>query len=114
MLPTRRLRIVIVPSRNGTERGCEQLEQKHVQVQSSAGSKPPAIWSYGLAVLSVGAALIISRSPAIHLQNAPVSLFLSAVIFSAWCRWSRARTARNGPLHPLFRLLLRASTILCS
>jgi C4-dicarboxylate-specific signal transduction histidine kinase len=48
-------------------------------------SKPPVIWSYGLAVLSVGAALIISRSPALHLQNAPVSLFLSAVIFSAWC-----------------------------
>ena len=46
--------------------------------------KPPAIWSYGIAVLSVAAALIISRVPAVHLQDAPVSLFLCAVLLSAW------------------------------
>jgi C4-dicarboxylate-specific signal transduction histidine kinase len=46
--------------------------------------KPPAIWSYGIAVLSVSSALIISRLPAIHLQDAPVSLFLCAVLLSAW------------------------------
>jgi PAS domain S-box-containing protein len=46
--------------------------------------KPPAIWSYGISVLSVAAALIISRWPALHLQDAPVSLFLCAVILSAW------------------------------
>src|SRR6266478_313146 len=46
--------------------------------------KPPAIWSYGIAVLSVAAALIISRVPAVHLQDAPVSLFLCAVILTAW------------------------------
>jgi len=46
--------------------------------------KPPAIWSYGIAVFSVAAALIISRSPALHLEAAPVSLFLCAVILSAW------------------------------
>jgi len=46
--------------------------------------KPPAIWSYGIAVLSVAAALIISRWPALHLEAAPVSLFLCAVMFSAW------------------------------
>jgi C4-dicarboxylate-specific signal transduction histidine kinase len=46
--------------------------------------KPPAIWSYGIAVLSVSAALIISRLPAVHLQDAPVSLFLCAVLLSAW------------------------------
>src|SRR3989440_4041842 len=46
--------------------------------------KPPAIWSYWIAVLSVGAALIISRWPPLHLQDAPVSLFLCAVILSAW------------------------------
>jgi C4-dicarboxylate-specific signal transduction histidine kinase len=45
--------------------------------------KPPAIWSYGIAVLSVAVALIISRWPALHLQDAPVSLFLCAVILSA-------------------------------
>ncbi len=46
--------------------------------------KPPAIWSYGIAVLSVAAALLISRLPAVHLQDAPVSLFLCGVILSAW------------------------------
>jgi len=46
--------------------------------------KPPAIWSYWLAVLSVGTVLLISRLPALHLQEAPVSLFLCAVILSAW------------------------------
>jgi C4-dicarboxylate-specific signal transduction histidine kinase len=46
--------------------------------------KPPAIWSYGIAVLSVGAALIISQWPAFHLEAAPVSLFLCAVMLSAW------------------------------
>jgi PAS domain S-box-containing protein len=46
--------------------------------------KPPAIWSYGIVVLSVAAALIISRWPVLHLQEAPVSLFLCAVILSAW------------------------------
>jgi PAS domain S-box-containing protein len=46
--------------------------------------KPPAIWSYGIAVLSVVAALIFSRWPALHLRDAPVSLFLCAVILSAW------------------------------
>ena len=46
--------------------------------------KPPAIWSYGIAVLSVGGALIVSQWPPFHLQTAPVSLFLCAIIFSAW------------------------------
>jgi C4-dicarboxylate-specific signal transduction histidine kinase len=46
--------------------------------------KPPAILSYSIAVLSVAAALIISRLPAVHLQDAPVSLFLCAVLLSAW------------------------------
>ncbi len=46
--------------------------------------KPPAIWSYGIVVLSVATALIISRWPLLHLQEAPVSLFLCAVILSAW------------------------------
>jgi C4-dicarboxylate-specific signal transduction histidine kinase len=47
-------------------------------------SKPPGIWSHGIAVLSVAAALVISRLPAVHLQDAPVSLLLCAVILSAW------------------------------
>ncbi len=46
--------------------------------------RPPVIWRCGIAVLSVTAALTISRWPALHLQEAPVSLFLCAVILSAW------------------------------
>lgn len=46
--------------------------------------KPPGIWSYAAAVLSVAAALIVSRWPPLHLQEAPVSLFLCAVILTAW------------------------------
>ncbi len=46
--------------------------------------RPPAILGYGIAVLSVTAALVISRWPALHLQDALVSLFLCAVILSAW------------------------------
>ena len=46
--------------------------------------KPPAIWGYGIAVLSVASALLISRLPAVHLQDAPVSLFLCGVILTAW------------------------------
>src|SRR5258708_5786718 len=46
--------------------------------------KPPRIWGYGIAVLSVAAALSVSRLPAAHLQDAPVSLFLCAVVSSAW------------------------------
>ncbi len=46
--------------------------------------KPPVILRYGVAVLSVTAALIIARFLAIQLVTAPVSLFLCAVIFSAW------------------------------
>jgi PAS domain-containing protein len=46
--------------------------------------KPPVIWSYGIAILSVTAALILTQWPALRLQAAPVSLFLLAVMFSAW------------------------------
>src|SRR5271165_1436787 len=46
--------------------------------------KPPVIWSYGVAGFSVVTALIISKWPPLHLEAAPVSLFLCAVIFSAW------------------------------
>jgi C4-dicarboxylate-specific signal transduction histidine kinase len=46
--------------------------------------KPPLIWGYGIAALSVTGALIISRSQALHLESAPVSLFLCAVMLSSW------------------------------
>jgi C4-dicarboxylate-specific signal transduction histidine kinase len=46
--------------------------------------KPPGMWSYGIAVLSVAVALIVSRWPPLHLREAPVSLCLCAVILSAW------------------------------
>ncbi|HWY08462.1 MAG TPA: ATP-binding protein [Candidatus Acidoferrales bacterium] len=46
--------------------------------------KPPVIWGYGIAILSVSFALIISRWPPLHLDAAPVSLFLCAVMIAAW------------------------------
>ena len=46
--------------------------------------KAHMIWGYGIAVLSVTAALIIARVPAFHLEAAPVSLFLCAIMFTAW------------------------------
>ena len=46
--------------------------------------KPSAIWAYGVAILLVTAAVIISRWPALHLETAPASLFLCVVMISAW------------------------------
>ena len=46
--------------------------------------KPPGIMSYGVAVLSVTTALIIARWLDVYLVAAPVSLFLCAIMFSAW------------------------------
>jgi len=46
--------------------------------------KPRLVWGYGIAVLSVSGALVISRAPGLHLESAPVSLFLCAVMLSAW------------------------------
>jgi formate hydrogenlyase transcriptional activator len=43
-----------------------------------------AIRGYMIAVLFVGAALLISHWPPFHLESAPVSLLLCAVIVSAW------------------------------
>src|SRR5882672_4508853 len=47
-------------------------------------SKPPVIWSYAIAVLSVIAVAIMSLWPSFHLQTAPASLFLCAILFGAW------------------------------
>ena len=77
-------RIVTVCSVNCSERHPAPQEQKYVLAQSSSVPKPPVIWSYGIAVLSITSALIISRWPALHLEAAPVSLFLCAVMLSAW------------------------------
>src|ERR1700758_1549307 len=46
--------------------------------------RPGWIWKYGAAVLSVAAAMFVSHWPLLHLEAAPVSLFLCAVMFSAW------------------------------
>jgi PAS domain S-box-containing protein len=42
------------------------------------------ISSYGVAVLSVGATLIVAGGLDLYLHDAPVSLFICAVMFSAW------------------------------
>ncbi|HXO98172.1 MAG TPA: DUF4118 domain-containing protein, partial [Chthoniobacterales bacterium] len=46
--------------------------------------QPPTIARYGVALVSVTAALVCSRGLEIYLVGAPVSLFLCAVMFSAW------------------------------
>jgi PAS domain S-box-containing protein len=46
--------------------------------------KPAAIRSYGIAVLSVAAATIFLQWPPVHLQQAPASLFLCAILLSSW------------------------------
>jgi len=48
------------------------------------GPKPSVIRRYGAAVASVALALTLAQLPALHLQSAPASLFLLAVMFSAW------------------------------
>jgi transcriptional regulator with PAS, ATPase and Fis domain len=44
----------------------------------------PTIRGYVIAVFSVSAALLLSRWPMLHLEAAPVSLLLCAVMLSAW------------------------------
>src|SRR5258708_954227 len=46
--------------------------------------KVRVIWGYGIALLSVYTALLISRWPPVRLETAPVSLFLGAFMLSAW------------------------------
>jgi K+-sensing histidine kinase KdpD len=46
-------------------------------------SKPSRIWSYGVALLSNGAAFIIARM-AVHLGTPPGVVFLFAVMLSGW------------------------------
>jgi C4-dicarboxylate-specific signal transduction histidine kinase len=46
--------------------------------------KARLVWGYGIALLAVFSALIISRWPPLHLETAPVSLFLCAVMITAW------------------------------
>ncbi len=46
--------------------------------------KQRVIWIYGIAVVSVVVALLLSQWPALHLEAAPVSLFFCAVMLSAW------------------------------
>jgi K+-sensing histidine kinase KdpD len=46
--------------------------------------KPTGSWSYGIAVLSVAAAMVVLRWPPLHLQQAPASVFLCAILLSAW------------------------------
>ena len=47
-------------------------------------SDPPAVLSYAVALLSVLVALIIARLLDTYLISAPASLFLCAIMFSAW------------------------------
>jgi C4-dicarboxylate-specific signal transduction histidine kinase len=48
------------------------------------GPKARLIWGYVIAVLSVSLALMIAQWPRLRLETAPVSLFLGAIMVSAW------------------------------
>ena len=45
--------------------------------------KTRVTWGYGIAILSVSSALLIAQWPLLHLETAPVSLFLCAVMVTA-------------------------------
>jgi signal transduction histidine kinase len=47
-------------------------------------SEPPVFVSYGIALLSVTAAVVIAHLPDIYFVTAPVSLLLSAIMVSVW------------------------------
>lgn len=46
--------------------------------------KLPRIWGYGIGVFSVAIALFLTQLPALHLEAAPLSLFVFAVMLTAW------------------------------
>jgi transcriptional regulator with PAS, ATPase and Fis domain len=46
--------------------------------------RPPVVLQYGIAVVSVAIVVFLTYWPALHLESAPVSLFLCAVMLSAW------------------------------
>jgi len=46
--------------------------------------KARVIWGYGIAILSVSLAFLIAQWQLLHLEAAPVSLFLCAVMITAW------------------------------
>ncbi len=46
--------------------------------------EPTEIRKYGIAVLSVAVAIIVLRWPPLHLQQAPASLLLCAILLSSW------------------------------
>jgi len=51
--------------------------------------RPAAIRNYGIAVLSAAAAAIVLQWPPLHLQQAPASLFLCAILLSSWLGGTR-------------------------
>jgi PAS domain S-box-containing protein len=61
----------------------KRLNQELPRIQDRT-PEAPAILRYGVAVLSVAAALTINRLLNTHLVGAPAMLFLCALMFSAW------------------------------
>ena len=56
----------------------------------------PAFRNYAVAVVSTAVALGIARWLDVHFESAPVSLFLCAVMLSAWLGGVGAGLARDG------------------
>src|SRR6266478_2984757 len=60
------------------------VAERFLQRIVSQWRKQPVISNYGVPTLSVGAVLIVGRWLDLYLHAAPVSLFICAVLFSAW------------------------------
>jgi len=74
-------RVLTYPSTCSTnETAGRSMPQSHPHLLPT----PPVMLCYAVAALSVTAALIIARWLEINLHTAPVSLFLCAVMLSAW------------------------------
>ena len=46
--------------------------------------RPPVFVRYGIALLLVLTALILTQRPALHLEESPLALFVFVVLISAW------------------------------
>jgi hypothetical protein len=92
-----------------TDRDLGLLEQNYAHIESSSMAQGGIIWGYGIAILSVSSALLISQWPLLHLETAPVSLFLCAVMLTAWFGGVEPALLATALSHRRIRLLLPAS-----
>jgi signal transduction histidine kinase len=72
----------------------------------SPARHPPAVLRYGVAVASVTGALVVAHLLDRHLSGAPVSLFLCAIMLSAWVGGALPGLVAVAAAHLALNLLL--------